>query len=152
MELTAQMLRFEPRRLLEVRWVQIQQRKSQLGRIESEMSMLIGERLHTSREAWMRASSGVTRYDLHGNLQLRLAAVHERKTGLKDRMGRIFTERRHRVEHYQSLLDERSPLTVLNRGYSITRNAENKIVRDAGQVEVGNELSIRLARGELGHG
>jgi exodeoxyribonuclease VII large subunit len=150
LELTAQLLRFEPRRLLEVRWVQIQQRKSQLGRIESEMSMLIGEWLHASREAWMRASSGVTRYDLHGTLRLRLAAVHEREIGLQDRMGRIITDRRHRVEHYQSLLDERSPLTILSRGYSITRNAENKIVRDAAQAALGDELSIRLARGELG--
>ena len=150
LELTAQLLRFEPRRLLEVRWVQIQQRKSQLGRIESEMSMLIGECLHASREAWMRAFAGVTRYDLRGNLQLRLAAVHEREMGIHGSMGRILTARRHRMEHYQSLLDERSPLTVLNRGYSITRDAQSKIVRDTGQVEVGDELSIRLARGELG--
>lgn len=150
LELTAQLLRFEPRRLLEVRWVQIQQRKSQLGRIGSEMHMLIGERLHISREAWMRASAGVTRYDLHGNLLLRLAAIHEHEIGLRDRIGRILNERRHQVEHYQSLLEERSPLTVLNRGYSITRDAENKIVRDATQVEVGDGLSIRLARGELG--
>ena len=150
LELNAQLLRFEPRRLLEVRWVQIQQRKSQLGRVGSEMNMLIGERLHTSREAWMRASSGVTRYDLHGNLQLRLSAVHEREMGLQGAMGHILTARRHRVEHYQSLLGERNPLTVLNRGYSITRDAQNKIVRDTGQVEVGDGLSIRLARGELG--
>ena len=98
----------------------------------------------------MRASSGVTRYDLHGNLQLRLAAVHEHEMGLRDRMGRILTERRHQVEHYQSLLEERSPLTILNRGYSITRDAKNKIVRDAAQVDVGDALSIRLTRGELG--
>ncbi len=150
LELAGQLLRFEPRRLLEVRWAQVQQRKSQLGRIESEMNMLVGERLHASREAWMRASAGVTRYDLHGTLRLRLAAVQARETGLQDRTGRIITDRRHRVEHYQSLLGERSPLTILNRGYSITRDSENKIVRDAAQAEVGDGLSIRLARGELG--
>jgi exodeoxyribonuclease VII large subunit len=149
-ELTAQLLRFEPRRLLEIRWVQIQQRKSQLGRIESEMSMLIGERLHASREAWMRASSGVTRYDLQGMLRLGLASVHEREIGLRNRIGRIITEHRHHMEHYQSLIEERSPLTILTRGYSITRDAENKVVRDATQVELGDNVSIRLARGGLG--
>jgi exodeoxyribonuclease VII large subunit len=149
-ELTAQLLRFEPRRLLEIRWVQIQQRKSQLGRIESEMTMLIAERLHAGREAWVRASSGVTRSDIHGTLRLRLAVVFERKIGLRDRIARIITDRRHHVENYQSLLEERSPLTILNRGYSITRDAREKIVRDAGQVELGDKVSIRLARGELG--
>jgi exodeoxyribonuclease VII large subunit len=149
-ELTAQLLRFEPRRLLEIRWVQIQQRKSQLARIESEMSMLIAARLHASREAWVRASSGVARYDLQGMLRLGLASVHEREIGLRNRIGRIITEHRHHMEHYHSLLEERSPLTILNRGYSITRDAENKIVRDAAQVELGDNVSIRLARGGLG--
>ncbi len=149
-ELTAKLLRFEPRRLLEVRWVQIQQRKSQLGRIESEMNMLIGERLHASREAWMDASSGIIRYDLRGALRLRFASVREREIGLRDRIGHILSENRHRVKHYQSLLGERSPLTILNRGYSITRDSNNKIVRDTDQVEVGDALSIRLDRGELG--
>ena len=150
LEITAQLVRFEPRRLLEIRWVQIQQQKSQLGGIEAEMNMLIGERLHAGHEAWVDVSSGITRYDLRGTLRLRLAAVHERETGIQDRMGRIFTERRHRLAHSTSLLDERGPLTLLNRGYSITRDANNNIVHDPAQVEVGDELSIRLARGELG--
>ncbi|TAM84152.1 MAG: exodeoxyribonuclease VII large subunit [Acidobacteria bacterium] len=150
LELTARLFRFEPGRLLEIRWIQIQHRKSQLGRIESEMSMLIAERLHAGREAWMRAFSGVTRYDLHGTLLLKLASVHERGAELQGRIGRIITGHRHRVEHYQSLLEERSPLTILNRGYSITRDAENRIVRDAAQVEIGEGLSIRLAQGKLG--
>jgi exodeoxyribonuclease VII large subunit len=150
LELSAQLLRFEPRRLLEIHWIQIQQRKSQLGRIESEMTMLIGERLHATREAWVRASSGVTRYDIHGTLRLRLAAVRERDIELHDRIDRIITERRHHVEHYQSLLEERSPLTILNRGYSITRDAKDKIVRDGAHVNLGDQVSIRLARGKLG--
>ena len=150
LELTAQLVRFEPRRLLEIRWVQIQQRKSQLGRIESEMNMLIGEQLHSSHEAWVGVSSGITRFNLRGTLRLMRATLHEHETEIQDRIGRIFTERRHRLAHDQSLLDERSPLTILNRGYSITRDAHNNIVHDPAQVEVGDELSIRLARGELG--
>lgn len=150
LELTARLLRFEPRRLLEVRWVQIQQRKSQLGRIEAEMSMLIGERLHAGREAWMYASSGVRRYNLRGTLQLWRSSLHARDLELQGKIGSIITEHRHRLEHYQSLIEERSPLTILNRGYSITRDTENKIVHDAAQVEVGEELLIHLAQGKLG--
>jgi len=150
LELTAQLVRFEPRRLIELRWVQIQQRKSHLGRFESELNMLIGERLHSCREAWVRGSSAITRYDLRGVLRLKLAAVQEREAGLQGSVRRILTDRRHRLSHYKSLLDERSPLTILNRGYSITRDTEGVIVRDAAQVEIGEGLSIRLARGEVG--
>lgn len=150
LELTTRLLRFEPTRLLELRWIEIQRSKSRLGRTQSELSMLIGERWHACQVAWMRASSGVRRNNLRGTLRLRLASVHQQDIELQGRIGRIITERRHRVEHYHSLLAERSPLTILNRGYSITRDAENRIVRDAGQVETGDELSIRLAQGELG--
>ncbi len=150
LEVTTQLLRFEPKRLLEIRWVQIQQRKSHLGMIASEMHMLIGAKVNACREAWLGASSGITRYDFRGTLRLRLAAVEEREVGLQSRMARIFTEQRHLLAHFTSLLDERSPLTILDRGYSITRDANSNVVRDTAQVEVGDELSIRLSRGELG--
>jgi exonuclease VII large subunit len=45
---------------------------------------------------------------------------------------------------------ERRPLPILNRGHSITRDAAGKIVRDAAQVALGDDVSIRLAREELG--
>jgi hypothetical protein len=41
-------------------------------------------------------------------------------------------------------------LTILRRGYSITRDAAGRIVRDAAQVSLGDDISIRLSRGELG--
>lgn len=150
LELTSRLLRFEPKRLLEVRWIQIQQRKSRLSRMESELSMLIGERFHASQVVWMRASSGVIRNDFRGTLRLRISSVHARQVELQGRIGRTITEHRHRLEHYQSLLEERSPLTILNRGYSITHDSENKIVRDVDRVNLGDQLSIRLAHGELG--
>jgi exodeoxyribonuclease VII large subunit len=46
-------------------------------------------------------------------------------------------------------LKERSPLAILERGYSITRDAAGKIVRDAEAVALGSDISVRLARGEL---
>jgi exodeoxyribonuclease VII large subunit len=150
LELTAQLIRFEPRRLLEIRWMQVQQRKSQRDRVEAEMNRLIDARMNACREAWFVASSGVIHYDLRGTLRLRLAAVQGRKIGIEDRIDRIFIDRCHRLAHFRSLLDERSPITILNRGYSITRDANGTIVSDAAKVEVGNELSIRLARGQLG--
>jgi exodeoxyribonuclease VII large subunit len=43
-----------------------------------------------------------------------------------------------------------SPLNVLERGYSITLEAESgKVVRDASQVEAGQRLRTRLKSGEI---
>jgi exodeoxyribonuclease VII large subunit len=49
----------------------------------------------------------------------------------------------------EAILKERSPLAILERGYSITRDAAGKIVRDAEAVALGSDISVRLARGEL---
>jgi len=46
-------------------------------------------------------------------------------------------------------LDSLSPLSVLDRGYSITTKENGLIVRDASQVAEGDKLKIRLARGKL---
>ena len=47
-------------------------------------------------------------------------------------------------------LDALSPLSVLKRGFSIAENADGDIVRNAGQVSVGDDLRLRLGTGELG--
>ena len=50
-------------------------------------------------------------------------------------------------------LDSLSPLAILERGYSICyRAADRSIVKDAAQVSVGEELSVRLWRGEVSCG
>jgi exodeoxyribonuclease VII large subunit len=47
-------------------------------------------------------------------------------------------------------LQERSPFQLLERGYSITYDALGRVLRSPDQVEVGGNISVRLARGELG--
>jgi exodeoxyribonuclease VII large subunit len=38
---------------------------------------------------------------------------------------------------------------VLGRGYALARGPSGEILRDAGQVAPGDEIALRLARGEL---
>jgi exodeoxyribonuclease VII large subunit len=46
-------------------------------------------------------------------------------------------------------LDALSPLSVLNRGFSITENERGEILRDAANVKTGDEVKIRLAKGRI---
>jgi exodeoxyribonuclease VII large subunit len=46
-------------------------------------------------------------------------------------------------------LDALSPLAVLQRGYAIAQDSSGKLVRDAASVAVGDEVSVRLAKGRL---
>jgi exodeoxyribonuclease VII large subunit len=48
-----------------------------------------------------------------------------------------------------SKLNALSPLGVLSRGYSLTQKANGEVVRNVEQVNVADELKIRLAHGKL---
>lgn len=46
-------------------------------------------------------------------------------------------------------LDALSPLGVLHRGYAIAQDANGKLLQDANEVAVGDEVNVRLAKGKL---
>src|SRR5215211_7947423 len=58
-------------------------------------------------------------------------------------------EGRERLALAAASLDALSPLGVLQRGYAIAQDASGKLVRDAAVVRVGDEISVRLAKGKL---
>ncbi len=57
---------------------------------------------------------------------------------------------RERLALAAASLDALSPLGVLQRGYAIAQDASGKLVRDAGTVKPGDEVTVRLAKGKLG--
>ena len=46
-------------------------------------------------------------------------------------------------------LDALSPLSVLNRGYSIAENESGEILRDTKKVKANDTVNIRLAKGKI---
>lgn len=61
----------------------------------------------------------------------------------------ILNRRRERLEHLGQTLHVVSPLATLGRGYAIVRNENGDIVRDAHQLNAGDELQARVAQGEI---
>src|SRR5688572_7299794 len=56
---------------------------------------------------------------------------------------------RERLALAAASLDALSPLGVLQRGYAIAQDASGKLVSDAASVNVGDAVSVRLAKGRL---
>ena len=126
------------------------ERAQRVDESAAALDRLIRSRLHRARQEWLRASAGVWRYDFARLLGLKRAVLDERALRIHNAYRHFLSQVRSRLTHLESVLQERSPRTILERGYSITRDAAGRIVRDAASVAVGEELSIRLARGELG--
>jgi len=51
--------------------------------------------------------------------------------------------------HLRAQLRSLSPQSTLDRGYSVIRDEEGRVVADAALIKVGQKLNIRLAKGEL---
>jgi len=95
--------------------------------------------------------------------QLRLAALDLRarvghlrwrlerdSSELQVRIDRSLIAKRRLLQAAALTLDERSPLRILERGYAIAYDGSGKVLRSPDQVSLGDDISVRLARGELG--
>ena len=69
---------------------------------------------------------------------------------LSVRVDRLLVARRRKLESAMMQLDERSPLNILKRGFAIAYDSSGKVLRSAEQVAIGDDISVRLERGELG--
>ena len=57
---------------------------------------------------------------------------------------------RENIRSINDMLDSLNPLSILQRGYSITKKLpEMSIVKDSNQVKTGDEVSILLAKGSI---
>jgi exodeoxyribonuclease VII large subunit len=83
--------------------------------------------------------------------------IHDRMHQLDDiagRLNRAVAQRqvfwRQQTDQWTGRLQTLNPLAVLERGYSLTqRSTDEAIVRDSRQVQPGDEIRTRLAKGQL---
>ena len=81
-----------------------------------------------------------------GKLRRRL---EENSSQLRVRLDRMLISRRRKFEAVELQLRERSPFQLLQRGYAIAYDASGKVLRSPEQVALGDEISVRLARGQI---
>ncbi|MGB7913494.1 MAG: exodeoxyribonuclease VII large subunit, partial [Desulfobaccales bacterium] len=70
------------------------------------------------------------------------------------RLGRSYhrdlEDRKRHLAYCQCHLDQLNPLAILERGYAVaTLMPQETVIRDAGQVERGAAVRVRVARGRL---
>ncbi|MGC1968974.1 MAG: exodeoxyribonuclease VII large subunit [Candidatus Acidiferrales bacterium] len=74
----------------------------------------------------------------------------ERDTAeLQVRFERMVKSKRKLFDALETQLRERDPLRILERGYAIAYDATGKVLRSPDQVALGDDISIRVAQGEL---
>ncbi|MCL2562693.1 MAG: exodeoxyribonuclease VII large subunit [Oscillospiraceae bacterium] len=72
--------------------------------------------------------------------------VRERLLGIARQQ---MAERRERYVGLAAKLDALSPLKVLGRGYSVVKSGDGRVLNRAGDVEIGENISVTLSKGTL---
>jgi exodeoxyribonuclease VII large subunit len=133
----------DPRKRLADSWLRLDEMESRMSRMMSFMIMDRKRSLAAGERALILHSPLKTIAGLKQKIDFQsrsLAMMVTRK--VKDcRMG---------ISMLQEKLKDMGPLSVLGRGYSITRKLPEKwVLRSSSQVKKGDRVSVRLAEGEL---
>ncbi|MGH9712470.1 MAG: exodeoxyribonuclease VII large subunit [Candidatus Acidiferrales bacterium] len=130
--------------------VLVRRRRQQVDELSSSLAVGLRLRLATTMQRLTRASSKVASFDLRGRAEVARRRIEQQRGALRAALDRALIMKRHRFEKARLRLDERGPFRILGRGYAIAYDASGKVLRSPDQVALGDDISVRLARGELG--
>lgn len=105
--------------------------------------------LEQHRRRWESAAAAVRHYDarrvLAGIGKEMEARVAEMAAVMRTRL----LQQRSRMQQLITQLNALSPVSVLERGYALVFDASGKLVKDPAQVNPGDHISARVARGTI---
>ncbi len=127
----------------------INQRQQKLDDLTYRLEKSQGKLLEQSRRRWELAAAAVRHYDVRRVL----ASIRKE---LESHMAAMVAAARNQLLQQKSHLDRitrqieaLSPLAILARGYALVFDSSGKLLKDASQVEPGDEISARLAEGTI---
>ena len=127
----------------------IRQRQQKLDDLTYGMERAERQLLEQMRRRWEMISAAVRHYDLRLVLSGIRKELEAGTAALVAATRNLLLQNKVRTERMHTALESLSPLAILERGYALVFDSSGKLVKDAGRVEVGQEISARLARGEI---
>lgn len=118
----------------------------QLGRQLQQLQQQQLERCRHRLELASRQLHGFQPEQQLANAQNRLQQLNQ---AMADGMQALLAERRRQLNTQAQLLDTVSPLATLRRGYSITSDDKQQVIRDIHTLQVGDTIHTRLSHGTV---
>ena len=84
----------------------------------------------------------------HTFIEMHEVEVADLIGGARDWLSNMLESEVKDVEHARRLAVSLSPQSTLDRGYSVVRDTEGTVLRDAAKIKPGTKLRLRLAKGE----
>jgi exodeoxyribonuclease VII large subunit len=127
----------------------IRQRQQKLDDLTHRMELAERHLLEQMRRRWEMTSAAVRHYDLRLVINGMRGELESGTAALVSIMRNVLLQHRVRSERLQTALESLSPLAILERGYALIFDSEGKLLKDVRTLKIGDEVSARLARGEI---
>lgn len=141
--LVSRLTRTHPRR-------QLNERRQRLDELQTSLTRCTRKELRRHQTAVLNAAQRIARVKPSKTLGLRRQIILELMRRLHEATRHAMKSQRQQLREMKTRLRLLSPEQVLERGFSITRDATTgAVVRDANAVRPGQKLKTRLQRGEI---
>ncbi len=127
----------------------LRQQRQRADEMTSRLAHGLRANVQRSRKRFTTAHIRIISFDFRMKVAALRLRLEQRSSELGTRAGRLLRLKRERLDRVRLLLEERSPLRVLERGYAIATDAAGNVLRDAAQVALGAPVNVQLARGRL---
>jgi exodeoxyribonuclease VII large subunit len=127
----------------------INRRQQKLDELKNRLER--GERqiLEQERRRVEAAAAAIRHYDVRRMLSSVHKELDARVAGMLAAARTILLRRRGELNQLTGQLEALSPLAILDRGYALVFDSSGVLLKDANQVKAGDEISARLAKGNL---
>ena len=105
--------------------------------------------LENQRRRFETLSAAVRHYDVRRVLAGIRKDLDAQTGALLGAFRNYVLERRVRLERMETALQALSPVAILDRGYALVFDAAGNLIKDVAGVNVGDEISARLAKGTV---
>jgi len=105
--------------------------------------------IEQQRRRWETAAGAIRHYDVRRRLAAMREQLESRTAALGASFRTLLMRRRGRLEQLAGELGALSPVAILERGYALVFDSSRNLVKDSEQVEAGEEIRARVARGEI---
>ncbi len=127
----------------------IRQRQQKLDDLIHRLELAERQLLQQAHRRWETISAAIRHYDLRLVLSGMRKELGSTTTALAAVARNVLLQHRVRLERFDTALQSLSPLGILDRGYALVFDSSGKLLKSADAVSIGDEISARLAHGEI---
>jgi exodeoxyribonuclease VII large subunit len=132
-------------RIMEV----INQRQQKVDDLTYRVERAERRMLDLLRRRWEVNAAAVRHYDLRLVLGGMRKELSSGTAALVAAIRNLLLTKKVRSERLRTALESLSPLAILERGYALVFDSSGQLLKDAASVETGQQISARLARGQI---